>query len=274
MGYIKSLLGFLNLTLLVTGCAVMEPPPRQAASPGLDTSPIRVTEIERRLEAIERMLATGTLVELTKQVDELQRQAADLRGRTEILEYNSDGTTSRQRELYVDLDDRLRAIERRSAMEDGLQIDLPNTVPVDGPVQPVDSNDMAVPIGTDRQNYEAAFELLRQRRYREAGVAFQDFLSIFSQSQLKDNAQYWLAETYYVTGQFEQALTEFQVVLSNYPRSRKTPDAMLKVGYSNYELGRWADARTLLERILSEYPGSTAGRLAKQRLDRMTEEGN
>ncbi|SVB87477.1 uncharacterized protein METZ01_LOCUS240331, partial [marine metagenome] len=238
MGYIKSLLVFCNLTLLITGCAVMEPPARQAAGPGLDTSSIRVAEIERRLEAIERILATGTLVELTKQVDELQRQAADLRGRTEILEYNSDGATSRQRELYVDLDDRLRAIERRSAMEDGFQMDLPNTVPVDGPVQPVDSNAMAVPTGTDKQKYDAALELIGQRRYREAGAAFQDFLSMFPQSQLRGNAQYWLAETYYSTRQFEQALTEFQIVLSNYPRSPKIPDAMLKVGYSNYELGR------------------------------------
>ena len=69
-------------------------------------------------------------------------------------------------------------------------------------------------------------KLLKEQQYEAAGVAFHQFLSSFPDSQLADNAQYWLAEAYYVTDRFEEALVQFQIVLSGYPRSRKTPDCL------------------------------------------------
>lgn len=262
-----------SIGLLMAGCAVMEPPQAQVAMQSGNSSSVRLAEIERRLGAIERMLATGTLVELTKQADELQRDLADLRGRTEILEYDTEGTTSRQRELYVDLDNRLRALEQSRPVDGELEGHATIVDGEDGQIRGAEPEPIETPTGTDRQSYEAAFALLRQGRYAEAGAAFKGLLLMFPQSQLKDNAQYWLAETYYGTGQFEQALVEFQAVLNNYPRSRKIPDAMLKVGFSHYELEQWEESRTMLQQLILDYPGSTASRLASQRLDRLSEDG-
>ncbi len=95
----------------------------------------------------------------------------------------------------------------------------------------------------------------------------------FPDSELADNAQYWLAESHYVTKKFEQALGEFETVIEKYPRSRKVPDALLKMGYCNYELKQWGAARDSLKRVQAEYPETTAARLAGQRLQRMDEEG-
>ena len=131
-----------------------------------------------------------------------------------------------------------------------------------------------MPGGSDRDNYQAAFELLKEQRYEPAALAFQQFMVSFPDSQLADNAQYWLSETYYVTGQFEEALSQFQVVISEYPDSRKLADALLKIGYCNYELERWDDARAALIRVQSENEETTAARLAEQRLARMDEEGH
>ncbi len=224
---------------------------------------VRLNELERRLVALERVLASGSLIDLTVQMDELQRQTSELRGRTESLEYNSDGTLSRQRDLYGDLDDRIQYLERN------LQASTPASTAAVSP----SGGGLPVPGGSDRENYEAAFELLKQQRYPEAGAAFQQFLASFPTSQLADNAQYWLAESYYVTDQFEVALEQFEVVVSDYPRSRKMPDAYLKIGYSNYELQRWEEARDALQRVRDEYADSTAARLADQRLKRMLDEG-
>ena len=106
-------------------------------------------------------------------------------------------------------------------------------------------------------------------------MAFQQFLVSFPDSQLAGNAQYWLAESYYVTDQFEQALPQFQQVISGYPRSRKVPDALLKIGYANYELERWDAARDSLTKVATgEHRETTAARLAEQRLKRMTDEGH
>lgn len=255
----KLLLGLLGPVVLLVGCELMAPQPPQQ-----DPVLVKLEELERRLGALERVLASGSLIDLTVQVDELQRQTADIRGRTETLEHNSKGTAGRQRELYVDLDDRIRDLERNLQSR-------PVSVATDTGAMP---GQLPVPDGTDRENYEAAFELLKQQQYEAAGVAFQQFLTSFPNSQLADNAQYWLAEAYYVTDKFEEALIQFQIVISGYPRSRKIPDALLKIGYSNYELGRWDGARAALEIVRDDHADSTAARLADQRLKRMDDEGH
>ena len=256
------LLALVGPIVLLAACDMMAPldpqPPQQ------DPVEARLDEMDRRLAALERILASGSLIDLTVQVDELQRQTAEMRGRTETLEHESGGTLDRQRDLYVDLDDRIRDLERNmqarpAAVANG-NVVIPGQLPV--------------PNGNDRENYEAAFELLKEQQYEAAGVAFHQFLSSFPNSQLADNAQYWLAEAYYVTDRFEEALIQFQIVLSGYPRSRKLPDALLKIGYSNYELGRWNDARAALMKVREDHAESTAARLADQRIKRMDDENH
>jgi tol-pal system protein YbgF len=253
----EKILALIAPLLLAAGCAVTPP----AEDPVL----LQLDELDRRLSAIERILANGSLVELTMQVDDLQRQNAALQGRTETLEHGAESTASRQRDLYVDVDDRLQGLERGLQSQSGAAINVLDG----GALLP---GQLPVPGGSDRDNYQAAFELLKEQRYEPAALAFQQFLVSFPDSQLADNAQYWLAESYYVTDQFENALKEFEVVISKHPRSRKVPDALLKIGYSNYELERWDAARSSLARVQSEYPDTTAARLAEQRLKRMDEE--
>jgi tol-pal system protein YbgF len=252
----KIILAVLAPMLLQAGCAVT--PPEE------DPVLIQLDELDGRIGAIERILANGSLIELTMQVDELQRQNAELQGRTESLEHSAESTASRQRDLYVDVDDRIQSLER------SLQTQSTAVNVLDGGA--LLPGQLPVPGGSDRDNYQAAFELLKEQRYEPAALAFQQFLVSYPESQLADNAQYWLAESYYVTDKFDSALQEFEVVISKFPRSRKVPDALLKIGYSNYELERWDAARSSLARVQSEYPDTTAARLAEQRLKRMDDE--
>jgi tol-pal system protein YbgF len=243
------------LPLIAAGCAITP----QADDPVM----LKLDELDRRLAAIERVLASGSLVDLTVQADDLQQTTAELRGRTESLEHDADNQSKRQRELYADLDMRIQNLERRGGS---------------GPVNVLDGGSLApgqlpVPGGSDRDNYQAAFELLKEQRYEPAAMAFQQFLVSYPDSQLADNAQYWLAESYYVTQKYDQALTEFEKVINSYPTSRKVPDALLKVGYCNYELNRWNDARGALARVQADYPDTTAARLAEQRIKRMDTDG-
>lgn len=228
-----------------------------------DPTLLRLQSLERRLEAIERILANGSLVELTLQVDELQRRSAEVQGRVEQLEYEREGSGERQRALYADLDDRLQSLENRLGQ---LSAGAVAAAAAD--------EELPVPGGTDQQNYQAAFELLKEQRYEQAAAAFAQFLSTYPDSQLADNAQYWLAESFYVMDEFERAQDEFQVVMDRYPRSRKVPDALLKVGYCLYELEDWPAARIALSQVQADHPDTTAARLADQRLKRMTDEGH
>jgi tol-pal system protein YbgF len=253
----KKLATAVALTALLSACIT--------TPPSEDPVLLRLDELDRRLGAIERILANGSLVELTVQSDELQRQSAELQGRIEALEHDAGGTADRQRDLYVDLDERIQALEARLRGSGSVNV-------MDGGA--LSPGQLPVPGGTDRDNYQAAFELLKEQRYDPAAMAFQQFLVSFPESQLADNAQYWLAESYYVTDKFEDALSQFQIVIDDYPRSRKVPDALLKVGYCNYELQRFDAAREALSTVQAEASDTTAARLAEQRLKRMEEEGN
>jgi tol-pal system protein YbgF len=200
---------------------------------------------------------------LSQQVAALERRVDELQGGAETLEYDAATTAERQRDLYADLDARIQQLEsgleaRSVSVLDGGELS-PGQLPVPG--------------GSDRDNYQAAFELLKEQRYEQAAMAFKQFLVAYSDSDLADNAQYWLAESYYVTQQFNNALAAFAIVIDDYPRSRKVPDALLKVGYCNYELKRWNAARGALGKVQSNYPETTASRLAGQRLKRMETEG-
>ncbi len=232
------------------------------APQGEDPVLARLAELERRLESIERVVQNRSLVDLTQQVASLERGVAGLQGDTETLIYNATTTAERQRDLYADLDERIQSLEARLEARVGM---LEGGTPAPG--------ELPVPGGTDRDNYQAAFELLKDQRYEPAAMAFRQFLVRYPDSDLADNAQYWLAESYYVTGQFEDALAAFKVVVDDYPRSRKVPDALLKMGYCNYELERWDAARAALDQVRADYPETTAARLASQRLQRMDGEG-
>lgn len=258
------MLNRITLLLVTTSLAVMSG--CAMTPPSEDPVLIKLNELDDRIEAIERILANGSLVDLTLQMDEVQRNTAELRGRTDNIEHESETTAVRQRDIYADLDGRIQNLEkslRQTAKAvsvlDGGQL-APGELPVPG--------------GSDRDNYQAAFELLKEQRYEPAAMAFRQFLVSYPDSQLADNAQYWLAESYYVTDQFDVALDQFSVVINQYPRSRKVPDALLKMGYCTYELERWSDAREALSRVQTEYPDTTAARLAEQRLKRMTDEGH
>ena len=243
--------------LFVSGCALFEPPPQE------DPMEARLVELERRLESLERVINNQSLVQLSQQVSELERRADQLQGRDEELQYDAADTAERQRLLYSDLDARIQELER--------SLQAGNTNVLDGGTLP--PGQLPVPGGSDRDNYQVAFELLKEERYDMAAASFKEFLAAFPDSELVDNAQYWLAESYYASNDFEQALSDFQIVIDDHPRSSKVPDALLKMGLCNYNLQRWDAARATLSRVQEDYAETTAARLAGQYLSRMDSEG-
>lgn len=257
----KLLLVSLLVTSLLAGCATV--PPEE------DPVYLKLTDMEARLMRIERVIDNQSLLELATQVDQLQAQTQALRGELETLRYESDNGANRQRELYLDMDRRLQAMEtRRPAPVARPRANGESTLAGGS----IPSGQLLVPGGSDRDNYQAAFDLLKEGRYQEAAGAFKQFLVVFPNSTVADNAQYWLAETYYVQREFATSLPAFEKVLGDYPESRKVPDALLKIGYCNYELKQIAAARNALEKVVQQYPDTTAARLATQRLERMSQE--
>ena len=104
--------------------------------------------------------------------------------------------------------------------------------------------------------YESAFSHLRSGKYGDAEAGFRSFLSSYPDHNLAANAQYWLAETYYVRGNYEQASRGFAVGYQKYPKSTKAPDNLLKLGLSLANSGKKEDACLTFKQLDSAFPNA------------------
>ncbi len=118
-----------------------------------------------------------------------------------------------------------------------------------------------------REEYQLAFELLKDENYETARVSFIKFIRLHQDSDFIDDAKYWLGETYYAQRLFAQALIEFEGILTEFPNSGKIPEALLKKGFCYFELGRVEKSKQLLKSVVSQYPDSSVSRLAVQKLE-------
>ncbi|HET7922429.1 MAG TPA: tol-pal system protein YbgF [Gammaproteobacteria bacterium] len=241
-----------GLIALLSGCAMQV----------RDDDPyaVRQRQMEARLDRLDQLFKNQSLVSMSQRIDDEQEQLRQLRGDVETLEHNLDLGKKQQRDLYLDLDRRLQKLELGSGSRG-------NTA---GAAAPTPSDD-----GADEQaNYQRNFNLVKQGRYDDAITGFTAFIREYPQSKLVPNAEFWMGESHYQQSDFHGALVNYKAVISNYPDSSKVPDALLKAGYAYYEMQDWKAARKALDEVVGKYPDSRAAGYAKQRLQRMKQEGH
>ncbi len=248
--------------LALGGCA--------STPPEDDPVQIKLNDLDTRLTRIERVVANQSLLDLANQLEALRTDVRGMHNDVDELNHNLESMRKQQRDLYADLDQRVKLLETRGgAAATGAGASAAGGVAAAGAAGGGTTTPAEV---TDKTSYQAAFDLLKNGQYDRAIAAFQSFLASYPTSQLADNAQYWLGEAYYVNKSYPQALDAFQRVIDQYPQSRKLPDALLKVGYCNYEMKQYSAARAALSQVSTKYADTPSGALAQQRLDKMVAE--
>ena len=245
------------------------------------------------MDRMGRLVDNRAMLEMIQQVDQISEDINLLRGEIEVQGNELGEIRKSQRTLYQDIDRRLRDLESRSlgqapsapitvppasvpeqpAVEPAASVDVPSLAASTGAAS-AGSLPTAPPQAGEREAYQAAFDTLKEGRYKEAKVELAAFLGKYPQSSFAGNAQYWLGEAHYVTRNFDQAIVEFEKVLQGYPGSNKVPDAMLKLGYTFYELKQYPQAKAVLQDLRTRFADETAARLATKRLDRIRNEGH
>ncbi|MBT8047553.1 MAG: tol-pal system protein YbgF [Xanthomonadales bacterium] len=238
---------------------------------------------------------SSAMANLVIQVQELQDEVRMLRGQLEEQSRELENLKRRQRDQYLDLDQRLSEMRDAqpvagagpavraaqgptvSPAQDSPEVRDPmeSQSQVSGIGQPVAQSQSAPGAGLDEKAaYDQAFQALKELRYADAAEEFQSFLDRYPNSEYADNAQYWLGESYYVTRNYDIALASFESLIAQFPESPKAPDALLKIGYTHYELEQWDSARAALTQVQENYPDTTLSRLAENRLRSMRMEGH
>ena len=121
--------------------------------------------------------------------------------------------------------------------------------------------------------YRSSFQLVKDRKYGDAVDSFNAFLYLFPNSNYSANAQYWLSESIYATGDYLNAMINFAKVVEKYSNSSKIADAKLKIGYCYYSIKKWKEARFIFSSILKDYPNTSLSQLADKKIKSMDVEG-
>ena len=199
----------------------------------------------------------GQLSELFYRIQVLQQDLKDLRGTIEEQSYLIKRLERSQKEQYLDLDNRLvqlggADLESRAAQTEDKESSEEVTILLN-----------EVPeFDNEREAYQYAFDLMRNRQYQESLAGFEEIIVAFPNGQYTPNAFYWIGELYLAQGDNEKSRQSFIQVISLYPDHQKVPDAMYKLGVVYFALGDNQSALRYLGQVQQEYPNSSAAGLA------------
>ena len=110
---------------------------------------------------------------------------------------------------------------------------------------------------TTQEQYERAFNMLRQANYVEAEEAFKNFIDKNPKDKLIDNAKYWYGETLYARAQYDESAVAFADAYQQNTRGTKAPDSLLKLAMSLESLNKTQDACVTLGELKSKYPNAS-----------------
>jgi tol-pal system protein YbgF len=243
-------------------------------------------QVEDRLALLEQQAKSGGIADLATQIQLLQGDIAKLRGQIEVITYELEQSQKRQRDLYVDLDSRLRKIET-----------APAPAPAASPAGPTDAGNAATaqppagappagpgvapppgPVATappmrnstdgvaEQRAYDAALDLFKRGDYQGSIAGFDSFVKNYPRSPLASSAQYWIGNAQYARRDYRASIVTQRQLLKEFPDSSKAPDALLNIASAQADMGDNAAARRTLEELIARYPKSDAGTRARQRL--------
>ena len=201
------------------------------------------TELGKRADTINR-----NQMDFSNQVEAIKADIAKLRGQMEVLSYELEAAQKRQKDFYVDLDNRVRKLEQP---------------PVAAKVEPP-KPDPAL----ETRDYEAALANLKASKFKEAAAGFLAFIKTYPASSLIASAHYWGAYAHAQTKDHEGAADLFGKFVAGWPTDERAPAALESQMNSLEALKDVKGARAALVQLADKYPNSEPGKRAKVKLKR------
>ena len=118
--------------------------------------------------------------------------------------------------------------------------------------------------------YQNALRDLNGGKFDLARQEFNDYLKYFPAGEFASNSQFYIGETHYQQARYAEAVVAYDKGLLNYPRGNKVPESYLKKGFALIELGQRAAGSRELRIVVQRFPNTDAGRLARERLRRLS----
>ena len=238
----------------------------------------QISELQEELANVRRTSAgkeevQGVNVRIAEQTETLLRSNATLVAKVAELEERMQGsqgtneqTIHRLDQLAQQLTQNQRELENLRAAVTSMQQQTSAATPGTGVPSSGEMTVPATPAGDPMETYQAAYRDYQRGNFDLAIEGFRDFLAGSAQSDLADNAAYWIGESLFSQKKYRDAIEQFDSVVNNYPKSDKVPGSLLKKGYAYINIGERAQGVVQLQYVLHEHPKSPEAPLARQKL--------
>ena len=230
------------------------------------------------------------LMKVSRETDRLRK---DITLRTELLEGSKktleeknkaqDDQTKVLNERVKGMDDRIKGLEdhskgleeRSKSLEDrikGMDEKIGRVVSKQGELEKsISAKEVSIGVKGFTTGagdlYKEAYESFQKGDLEGAQKKLEAFLKQYPNTELSDNAQFWIGETYYLKKDFEKAILEYEKAIVKYPEGDKIPAALFKQALAFLELGDKTNAKSLLKRVIERYPHSDQAEIAKKKLE-------
>jgi tol-pal system protein YbgF len=219
--------------------------------------------LARMDESLKGLAGANPALDLAQQIERMRQELQQLRGQIEVVSNDIQMSAKRQRDMYVDLDARMKRLEQTPAESPAPAAAPPGAAT---PAAPAAAAASVAASDKDARAYEAALAQHKAGNYSGAIAGFRNFIAQNPKGPLAHRAQYWIGDSYYNLRDYKNAIASQQRLISGYPDSASVPDALLNIASSQVGLGDAPGARRTLDKLVARYPASDAAEKARRRL--------
>jgi tol-pal system protein YbgF len=254
----------VTLNLLAVSAWAREPAPVVEATGTLSAT----KSLESRVTRIERLLENQTLVEMMTRVDGLQQEVNQLLGQLEEQTHEMEGLKKRQRDLYLDMDRRLRAMEEAQAAAKAVPPATMGTfVPAPTPAAPAGETDMgnatgmgSPPAAASSATMESPAAMVPSSPLPGPGALSAAPAITSTESSAadaeKERQAYERAFELLKQGRYDLAVAAFKAFVQSYPSGQYADNAQYWLGEANYVQRQFKDALKEFQAVVNNHPTS------------------
>jgi tol-pal system protein YbgF len=205
-------------------------------------------------------------------IDNLRKELQQVNGRIEEIDYLLNRKLAQYDEDGNKRQERLEELSLSVAKSEKQIAQLEQYLNIEGKSAPPSAIAAPVPGAaspaalTAKQLYNDGRQAFDNGKMDKSRQLFLSLIKGHPKSDYADNAQFWVAESYYREKWYERAILEYQTVIEKYPKGNKVPAAKHKQGMAFLKIGDKANARIILNDLVKKHPNSNEAKIAAQKL--------
>ena len=204
--------------------------------------------------------------------DNLRKELQQVNGRIEEIDYLLNRKLTQYEEDGNKQQERLEELSLSVAKSEKQIAQLEQYLNIEGKPAPPSATVAPAPgttspaTPTAKQLYNDGRQAFDNGKMDKSRQLFLSLIKGHPKSDYADNAQFWIAESYYREKWYERAILEYQTVIEKYPKGNKVPSAKHKQGMAFLKIGDKANARIILNDLVKKHPNSNEAKIAAQKL--------